>query len=536
MARGPFQRLTWAIRWRLLQRQNDRRLLELVQEAARREGVPSGRPVVFFNASTRLNGLSQNAGFALLASWALRLAGTRVVHFVCEAGLSPCVLGTNRAQVMQAPPCASCIAQSRKAFTGVVVRRLEYAPESALARTLSGLNLAQLTEFCYQELPLGSLVLPSLRWILRLGTLADDPATRYLYRQYILSAFNVAQQFERLLEQVDPQAVVLFNGMFYPEATARHVALKRGVRTITHEVALRPLTVFYTTGEATAYPIDIPDSFQLTVEQNARLDAYLQQRFQGNFSMAGVRFWPEMRSLGVEFWQKAVAFRQVVPVFTNVIFDTSQGHANRVFPDMFAWLEQVLEIIRAHPETYFVVRAHPDETRPGKESRQTVASWAKRVGLADLPNTLFVEPRQYFSSYELIQRSKFVMVYNSTIGLEASILGAAVLCAGKARFTQLPTVFFPQTPEAHRSQAEQFLAAEKIEVPEEFRRNARRFLYTQLYKTSLPMDPYLEEDGIRRGYVRFKPFDLSELTPARSPAVRVILDGILRNGNFLMDE
>ena len=152
------------------------------------------------------------------------------------------------------------------------------------------------------------------------------------------------------------------------------------------------------------------------------------------------------------------------------------------------------------------------------------------------PKDATVDPRQLFSSYELIQRSKFVMVYNSTIGLEASILGAAVLCAGKARFTQLPTVFFPPTPEAHLAQAEQFLAAERIEVPPEFQRNARRFLYTQLYKTSLPMDPFLEEDGIRRGYVRFKAFDLGELSPQRSAAMEVILDGILHDGNFLLDE
>ena len=65
----------------------------------------------------------------------------------------------------------------------------------------------------------------------------------------------------------------------------------------------------------------------------------------------------------------------MVPVFTNVIFDTSQPHSNVVFPHMFAWLDCVLELVRAHPETLFVIRAHPDEIRPGKESRESVAQW-----------------------------------------------------------------------------------------------------------------------------------------------------------------
>jgi UDP-N-acetylglucosamine 2-epimerase len=131
-------------------------------------------------------------------------------------------------------------------------------------------------------------------------------------------------------------------------------------------------------------------------------------------------------------------------------------HANTIFPDMFAWLDQVLELIRAHPETLFVLRAHPDETRPQKESRETVQSWAASRGLAQLPNAMFIAPHEFISSYEMIQRARFVMVYNSSIGLEASLMGAAVLCAGKARYTPFNTA--AATAEAHRQQAEDFLA------------------------------------------------------------------------------
>ncbi|RPJ40572.1 MAG: hypothetical protein EHM21_14450, partial [Chloroflexi bacterium] len=143
---------------------------------------------------------------------------------------------------------------------------------------------------------------------------------------------------------------------------------------------------------------------------------------------------------------------------------------------------------------------------------------------------------QYFSSYELIQRSKFVMVYNSTIGLEAALMGAPVLCGGRARFTQLPIVFFPQSPEEYCRQAEAFLAADKIPVPPEFKRNARRFLYYQLYRTSLPFDDFIEEDGVWPGYVHVKNLDESAFDPRRSPVLKTIVDGILRGEEFLLDE
>jgi hypothetical protein len=337
------------------------------------------------------------------------------------------------------------------------------------------------------------------------------------------------------MDEVKPGAVLVFNGMFYPEGAARWVAQKHGLRVITHEVGLQPFSGFFTAGEATAYPIEIPRDFELSAEQNERLDTYLTQRFQGNFSMAGVRFWPQIQSLSPQFLEKTKAFRQIVPIFTNVVFDTSQGHANVIFPHMFAWLDLVLEIIRAHPQTFFVIRAHPDESRPGKESRESVADWVRIHGVAELPNVQFVAANEYISSYELIQRSKFVMVYNSTIGLEATLMGMPVLCAGKARFTQLSTVFLPKTPDAFRWQADSFLEADQIISPPEFMQNGRRFLYYQVFRTSLAFDDFLDEDPYWKGYTVFKAFQWQALLPENSPTLRTVRDGIRGDGTFLLD-
>jgi hypothetical protein len=146
-----------------------------------------------------------------------------------------------------------------------------------------------------------------------------------------------------------------------------------------------------------------------------------------------------------------------------------------------------------------------------------------------------VSPTESLSSYELIQKSKFVMVYNSTIGLEASLMGVAVLCAGKARFTQYPTVFFPQTVEEVRRKMEEFLETEEIHIPPEFKRNARRFLYYQLFRTSLSFGDFLEP-SVRTTQTRLKSFDLGKLSPENSKAIEAIFDGLLNSGDFLLKD
>ncbi len=524
------------IRRYALDLESNRRLLQITRQVAQNAHLKPGQPpVAFFNATTRLAGISLNAAFSFLAACGVQFTGTPAVYFACKAGMSRCVLGTDRNNLSVAPPCKACIAQSRWLYSNAPSIPFTYSPDEKLVAVLRDLSVGAMSELEYRGLPLSELVLPSVRWALRRYHLIDDAPTRFLFREYLLSAQRVAQEFAAFLDRVQPAVVVVFNGIMYPESAARWAAGQRGLRVITHEVGIQPFSAFFTEGEATAYPMDIPNDFELTPEQSSRLDAYLEQRFKGKFSMAGIRFWPEISGLDEAFLQRAAQFRQIVPVFTNVIFDTSQVYANTVFPHMFAWLDKVLEIIHRHPEALFVIRAHPDELRPGKASREAVQDWVREKQVQSLPNVIFINSNEYLSSYELIQRSKFVMVYNSSIGLEAVLMGAAVLCGGKARYTELPTVFFPETIQAYEEQAEAFLTAERIVVPPEFQRNARRYFYYQLYCISLPFGEFLESH-LNPGFVRLRSFPWQKLTPEDSPIMRVLVEGILNRKPFLMDD
>jgi len=514
---------------------NTMRLARLTRQVAKAAGQPQQRkPVVFFNASTRLRGVSLNAAYSNIAAWALRLSGIPVVHFVCRKGMSRCVLGTDMDDHTANPPCEGCIAQSEKLYAHADVRWFGPTEYPELLERLNSTPLDRLEKFVYEGIPLGQLVLASLRWRLRRFHLDDDAATLFLYRQFILSAYNIARKFTDLLDEVNPAVVVVFNGQMYPEAVARWVAIQRDIPVVTHEVSHQPVSAFFTYGEATAYPFNMPDDFQLDERQNTVLDEYLSNRFKGQFSMAGINFWPEIHGFDQALQDKIAHYKQMTVIFTNVIFDTSQGHANVVFDHMFHWMDEILTIIKAHPETLFVIRAHPDEARPHsrKKARETVQQWAERNLVAQLPNVHYIAATEYVSSYDLVRSAKFSFVYNSTIALEAVLMGRVVLCGGQARFTPYNTMYFPKSVAAFHKQAEELLTAETVENPPEFMRNARRFYYFSNYCIPIPFKRYLDTHPVR-GYVVFKKFPVEELLPANSTATRVLYNGIINGERFL---
>jgi len=114
-------------------------------------------------------------------------------------------------------------------------------------------------------------------------------------------------------------------------------------------------------------------------------------------------------------------------------------------------------------------------------------------------------------------------------------MGIPVISAGRARYTQLPTVFSPTTSQEYHQKAETFLDIDNIQVPSEFKQNARRFLFYQLYRSSLPFDDFLQEDTIWPGFVKLRRFSAQQLTPSASPAIKAILAGVLENGGFLLN-
>lgn len=496
------------------------------------QGLDSSNPVIFFNASTRIQSMSQNAAYSLLASLGLQANGVPVHYFLCNAGLERCILGSNRDDVYQSPPCELCIRQSRQVFKGANVTWLEQRKYPQVKSTLQGLTLAELIGYKKDNLPMGFWAVNSLRWVLRRHNLVEDEPTLVFMRAFILSAWNVYQQFVALIKEQHPLAVVVFNGMFYPEAAARQACLDNDIRVITHEVGIQPMTAFFTEGEATAYPLDIPADFELTQVMNTRLDDYLSRRFNGEFTMAGIKFWSQIEQLDETLKQKISEFTKIVPVFTNVIFDTSQVHANTIFPGMFDWLEVVRQTAIVHPEILFILRAHPDEGRKGKESRESVANWVENSSTYKLPNVVFIDTDEMVSSYELIRLSHFVMVYNSTIGLEAVLMGKTVLTAAKARYTQIPTTIHPSSQEEYKKELEFLLIDESKPVSPEFTSNARKFLYKQLFMSSLPFDQFLDPDHYWKGYVTLKKIPPSALAIENSETIKVINDAFVHHKPF----
>ena len=118
------------------------------------------KPIIFFNASARLEGLNLNAAFGLISSWGVQLAGRDVIHFACQSGMSQCVLGAGLGDPKDPPPCQGCIQHSRL-FTGAAQTAwFNYREDPDLRQILNGKTVNELKTFSYKDCPPGYVGAP----------------------------------------------------------------------------------------------------------------------------------------------------------------------------------------------------------------------------------------------------------------------------------------------------------------------------------------------------------------------------------------
>jgi hypothetical protein len=399
-------------------------------------------------------------------------------------------------------------------------------------RGLEGMpdTLAELEITEYRNYPVGKLVLPSVRWSLRRFHLAGTDEVIDLYRRFILSAGRLIDRFEDLIADEKPKVLVVFNGSFFPEATLRAVAGAHGIRVVTFEVGHLERSLYFSHGVATDAVADMPPAFELSKPDGEVFDAYFGQRLKGHASMGSVRFWSNMTGIDEAFIDEMKRFENVITVFTNVAFDTSNLHANSVFESMFLWLESLMAFARRQPGTLFILRGHPAERRRGKESEEQVRDWLAEKGFLDLPNVRFVSPGDQTSSYDLARLSRAVLVYNSTIGLESLIMGVPVLVAGVTKYRGEGLYEEFTAAEDYFASLTQVLNAGEVPVSGETRIKARRLMYYLYFKRSLDISSFIEPVYGAKWVLGDKP--LSSYHPENNKELGIICDGIVNGSPF----
>jgi len=504
-------------------------LTALSQDAARAANANghdrhTGKPRVLVAS---LRGWSVHSAYELTIAQALRLRGAEVTLLTCGGGLPACELG--RARRAHPRPCDRCawLTDRVARASGLEHRRLStLLPWGSDARAAPA-HTGQAGGGAHHH----EISHVSASWLLKATRPDLVPGAEGVLEDFAVAAEGVQAAAAALLDELRPDVVFMLNGLFAVERTIRELALGRGIRAPTYEIAPRGGAIVLSQ-DAPAPDYRVDRLWQevrhrpLSRRQHDETIALLHDRARG--VGAHESYYERVQDDPSELRRRlAVGERErIVSLFTNVIWDSATLGHDLAFESMFDWAEQAVRLA-AEQELALIIRVHPAERRWGTRERLRDVL-VSRIG--ELPsNVRLVAAEEPLSSYTLLEASELVLTYTTTVGLEAAVRGKRVAVAGDTHYRARGFTF----DIARREQLAQALAKPLPPPSRAEVELAVRYAHMFFFRAMIPF-PAVRAQG---GKVVRLPARAAELAPGADAYLDWICDRILDGGEFgLPDE
>lgn len=473
-----------------------------------------------------LRGWPSHNAYELVIAQALRLRGAQVALLTCGGGMPACELGWARRTHPR--PCDRCawLTDRVSEVAGLDHFRLgDLLPWGEDARRAPAEPRGDGMVNPYDTSSI------SVAWLLKATQLDRVPGAREVANDFAVAAGGVERAAEAVLDEFEPDIVLLLNGLFGAERVIREVALDRGVRAPTYEIAPRGgALVLSQDAAAPDYELDqlwaaLRDR-PLSDRQRSEVIGLLDDRAHGVGAHESYYDRPEddpnelRRRLGLNGRER------VASLFTNVTWDSATIGHDIGFASMFDWVEHAVRLAGCQ-DLVLVVRIHPAEGRWGtrEEVQEVIIS---RLG--EIPaNVRFVSAEDALSSYALLDISDLLLTYTTTVGLEAAVRGKQVAVAGDTHYRGRGFTTDISGPD----DLARVLALEPAPLPAENVERAIRYAHMFFFRAMIPF-PLIETQD---GKVRRFPQRAAELAPGADPHLDWICERILDGGHFgLPDE
>jgi hypothetical protein len=495
---------------------------------------PAGRLLIL---STR--GWSTHTVIETTLAHAARTRGWEPVFATCGGRLPLCDV----APVHAAPPmpCHSCAGYATDAieaagFTPILVRDLVDMRATAARTRAEVRRLATVDEceaYSVDGFAIGRFVRISVAWFLSRGTLLDDDETLDAYRSFLVSGAILRRAFSRLLDRVRPDRIFILNGAFFPERILAEMATARSIPVVRYEKGFLTDTLVAVHWRSGASILDFGEkawrdalTAPLSPEQEHELDAYLEERVRGGRTLDN--FWAN-RIADNDRIRRELDLRDghpLVPVFLNVVWDSSIQGRDVAFASMGEWLVNVIHWAESRPDVDIVVRLHPAEVGlVNHVSRERMADHID-TNFDHLPaNVHVVDSDSSISSYSLMEMATIGLVYTSTVGLEMAARGIPVVCAGAGHYVHHGFTVDPQSKDEYWQAVERLLES-RPPAPELARSQdlARRYAHLFFFRFHQYLD-VVHEAGRSRPRVTVR--TAADLSPGRHAALDRVMDCIL---------
>jgi hypothetical protein len=315
----------------------------------------------------------------------------------------------------------------------------------------SFVSAEELKAFTVENFDIGLAVLSSIVSLVRdLNINVAAKPHNDTIRRYVLSSFAVFRSVQRFLdERMNAGAPIdkfyVFNGRMSITRAIVRACQSRGVTFVVHEIgndsqtySLFENNLFHAIDYTTRL---IGETWEAApaLERERIAREWLENRASGAMVNGYTFVDKQQRGLLPANWD---ASKRNVVIFNSADFEyamVGEEYINHIYPNQVQGIKRLLADVLPYENIHVYLRVHPNLASLPHELAPVME--------LSSPNLTTIAPQDSVSSYALMAAADRIVVFTSTVGIEAPFWGKPVILAGRANYQNLGATYNPNTHE-----------------------------------------------------------------------------------------
>jgi len=332
----------------------------------------------------------------------------------------------------------------------------------------------------FGNLSLGDWILSSVHFTLKISKLDfSDPVILSTTQNFLIDGYVFACAANRIFDEGNYSKIIMTNGRFFSHRIFLEMAKLRNISVMTHEYGHYHQTIqFQHDLISNSY-----NNLSAKWYESNRKPLNLQALLHVHQILLDKRF--HRRSPYGFFTPLPTKISKGKNSKMTVLCALSSEYEYNASPDFphiigtqVDWMKLLIPEIGNYPNHHFIIKLHPNS------EKSIVDDMKMLFANINLKNCEVLWPNTTKSTYDLIEESDYVMVFWSTVGMEAACAGKKVFCITHCAYYGAPFLKSLSSVDAHSEELKDFLL--DLKPISNIQEEAYRFCYRYFIEQSVP--------------------------------------------------
>lgn len=308
-------------------------------------------------------------------------------------------------------------------------------------------SVKELKQYHYKEYDLGLATVSSLVSYTRDHEPDLERYHNFVERGLITGAY-LYDVFTTILSCIKPDLVVFFNGRFIENRPLLRACQQMNIDYATHEKGGK-LNTFLFRYKSIPHSIETISAEMEELWANGAEDKYEKGTSFFTNKIKGVEdawhsFTKEQQEGRLPASFKELNGKKVITIFNSSLdeYEGLEGFGPYFYPDDNEGIKRICEDLTAHPDVKLYLRVHPNLRNQDNTQIRFLNS-----EIAKIPSVEIIAAEDKVDTYALIRASDIIVVFGSTVGVEAAFANKNVVLLGKAAYENLSCFVVPENHE-----------------------------------------------------------------------------------------